>query len=295
MTTHDTTTRLAAALAAHWVDLGDRPTIDELHAVGIDTDGVTLADLTAAGIDLAGAGLADLTAAGIDLDGVTLADLTAAGIDLTGVTLDDLTAVDLVSAGLDLTGHTLDDLDRAELDLRGDTIDELAQAGIDLRGTALADLTDRGVDLRGAAIGHLIAAGLDLRYETLDDLIAAGIDLAGATHAAHAAGVDLRGPDTPSIPDIHRVVRDAVGAEGERLDMRHWHSDCGTVHCIAGWVVHLAGEAGEAEVARQEGHIDWAAAAIYQASDPELTELPPMDAYTSRAEALAALEALAEG
>jgi hypothetical protein len=29
------------------------------------------------------------------------------------------------------------------------------------------------------------------------------------------------------------------------LDMEHWHNECGTVHCIAGWALTLAGETGQ--------------------------------------------------
>ena len=186
----------------------------------------------------------------------------------------------------------------AGIDLAGAEIDDLETVGMDLAGAEIAELREAGIDLRGVTIDDPVVAEIDLRGERLDERRKARIYLRRETthpHVAHAAGIDLRGPDTPSIPDIHRVVRDAVGAEGERLDMAAWHSDCGTVHCIAGRVVTLAGAAGEAEVARQSSCIDWAAAAIYQASDPPLTNLPPMMATTPRAEALAALDALAEG
>ena len=181
----------------------------------------------------------------------------------------------------------------AGIDLRGATIDELAKAGIDLARIPFREAIATGIDLGGTALDELGKAGIDLRGTSVDALLAAGVAIdkgsKGFPHAALKMGIDLTGPD------IHRVVRDAVGAKGERLDMRKWHSDCGTVHCIAGWVVTLAGEAGKADVARLRGRIAWAAAAIYQASDPELTERPPMAATLSRAKALAALKALAEG
>ena len=42
--------------------------------------------------------------------------------------------------------------------------------------------------------------------------------------------------------NIHQVVYEAASKPG-CLDMGNWHK-CGTTHCRAGWVVHLAGDAG---------------------------------------------------
>ena len=201
-------------------------------------------------------------------------------------------------AGIYVAGERFSDLAEAGIDLAGAGIEDLRGACIDLAGATLAELVAARIDLDGAGIAELRAAGIDLSGATLTEVHAAGVERPRRythPHTAHAAGIDLRGPDTPSIPDIHRVVRDAVGAEGERLDMRKWHSDCGTVHCIAGWVVTLAGAAGEAEVERQDKRTAWAAAAIYQASDPQLAWLPPMRCHCPRVLALAALEALAAG
>ena len=47
----------------------------------------------------------------------------------------------------------------------------------------------------------------------------------------------------PTIKKIHQKVLTAVSKEGA-LNMSDWHSDCGTTHCRAGWVVVLAGEEG---------------------------------------------------
>jgi hypothetical protein len=46
----------------------------------------------------------------------------------------------------------------------------------------------------------------------------------------------------PVIPNIHASVLTAVQGKGA-LDMSAWHT-CKTTHCRAGWVVTLAGEAG---------------------------------------------------
>ncbi len=47
----------------------------------------------------------------------------------------------------------------------------------------------------------------------------------------------------PTIPDIDKAVYAAASFDGA-LDMGNWHT-CETTHCRAGWVVHLAGEAGK--------------------------------------------------
>jgi hypothetical protein len=48
----------------------------------------------------------------------------------------------------------------------------------------------------------------------------------------------------PRIENIHQKVWEAV-SRPMALDMGNWHT-CETTHCRAGWVVHLAGEAGYA-------------------------------------------------
>ena len=52
-------------------------------------------------------------------------------------------------------------------------------------------------------------------------------------------------PEIPIIKNIHQSVFEAASATGCALDMGSWHS-CETTHCRAGWVIHLAGEAGYA-------------------------------------------------
>ena len=51
-------------------------------------------------------------------------------------------------------------------------------------------------------------------------------------------------PPIPKIDNIHSAVLEAASKPGA-LNMGTWHT-CGTTHCRAGWVVHLAGEAGYA-------------------------------------------------
>ena len=101
-----------------------------------------------------------------------------------------------------------------------------------------------------------------------------------------AAGVSLA--DVPKIDDIHRVVYEAASRPGA-LDMEVWHSRCGTAHCRAGWIVDLAGAAGAA-LEKKLG-TSAAAALIYQASDPEIPEIP--DWHQDDAAALADMARMA--
>lgn len=89
-------------------------------------------------------------------------------------------------------------------------------------------------------------------------------------------------PQVPVIPNIHQRVYEAASQPGA-LYMNRWHHSCGTVHCRAGWVIHLAGEAGyKFEVHKRDEYIfqpyeerrfsiapeAQAAIAIYEASSP---------------------------
>jgi len=67
----------------------------------------------------------------------------------------------------------------------------------------------------------------------------------------------------PIIPNIHQKVLDAINDNGNKLEMGDWHT-CETTHCRAGWVEHLAGEAGYL-LAKQTSH-EFAAKQIYKAS-----------------------------
>jgi hypothetical protein len=70
--------------------------------------------------------------------------------------------------------------------------------------------------------------------------------------------------------------------------MGQWHS-CSTTHCRAGWVVHLAGEAGYA--LERFHNAGLAAQLIYRASGYDIN---PARFYDSPDDALADMKALAE-
>ena len=77
--------------------------------------------------------------------------------------------------------------------------------------------------------------------------------------------------DIPVIENIHSAVLAAASCE-KALNMSDWHT-CNTTHCRAGWVVHLAGEAGY-ELEKQTSTL-FAAMQIYHASSPDIQVSPP--------------------
>lgn len=92
----------------------------------------------------------------------------------------------------------------------------------------------------------------------------------------------------PLIQNIHQSVFNAASAKNA-LDMDNWHV-CGTTHCRAGWVVHLAGEAGyELE---QLTSTPFAAMAIYNKSSD--IKVPLHMFYVDNDESLADMKRCAE-
>ena len=98
---------------------------------------------------------------------------------------------------------------------------------------------------------------------------------------------DFVSPRIPKIENIHQAVYAAV-SQPDALNMKNWHT-CNTTHCRAGWVVHLAGEAGYA----LENFHDTALAAqlIYRESGYQIN---PCRFYDSSEAALADMKKLAE-
>jgi len=94
-------------------------------------------------------------------------------------------------------------------------------------------------------------------------------------------------PPIPSIPDIHTRVYEAA-SQNNALNMDSWHT-CETTHCRAGWVVHLAGEAGK-KLEEQTSTL-FAAMQIYKASGHEIS---PCRFFDSNKESLADMKKLAE-
>ena len=87
----------------------------------------------------------------------------------------------------------------------------------------------------------------------LSDASLRGADLSGADlFGADLSGASLRGaylseaiglPIAVDAPARLRAVAVAALADADALEMSDWHT-CETTHCIAGWAIHQAGEAG---------------------------------------------------
>ncbi len=144
-----------------------------------------------------------------------------------------------------------------------------------------ADLT--GAKLTGAKLTGAKLTGADLTGAKLTGAKLTGADLTGADlTGAGLSGVTLTGAEgLPEIEafDIDTAIAEAVERDGA-LSMDHWHSECGTTHCRAGWacVLHPQGPALE------DLHGTSAAAALIYNACSSLTTVP--DWHVSNSEAL---------
>ncbi len=114
-------------------------------------------------------------------------------------------------------------------------------------------------------------------------------DCSRCSDCSGQTGVTDPEPVAPTIANIHTAVYVAASAPGA-LDMAWWRT-CGTTHCRAGWVVHLAGEAGAAMESFYGTGL--AAQLIYLASDPA-NPVPPTRFFDNEADALADMKRLAD-
>ena len=159
--------------------------------------------------------------------------------------------------------------DLSDADLRGADLSDA-----DLSGADLSDADLSGADLSDADLSGAYLRGAYLRDAYLSDAIGAPPDHtdpstpyarnpALGTDAERAAAYRMRHPDVPVIPQLDARILAALDAGGT-LRMDAWHT-CNTVHCRAGWAIHLAGEAGYA-LERKLGDPALAGRAIYRAS-----------------------------
>ena len=160
-------------------------------------------------------------------------------------------------------------------------------------GAVLRDADLRDADLSGANLSGANLRGAVLRDAVLSGAVLSGANLRGAVlSGAVLSDANLSGADwVPKIENIHSKVFAAASIEGA-LNMGSWHKNgfCGTTHCRAGWVTHLAGEGGKV----LDGAYGTASAAalIYIASDPKLERVP--DFFCDNETALADMKRLAE-
>jgi hypothetical protein len=122
-----------------------------------------------------------------------------------------------------------------------------------------------GADLSGANLSGANLSGANLRFADLSSANLSSADLSSADlHFADLSGANLRFADLssanlssadlssanglPIAADAQqrlRAVASHVLAHPQILEMRSWHNECGTAHCLAGWAIHQAGTLGE--------------------------------------------------
>jgi hypothetical protein len=122
-----------------------------------------------------------------------------------------------------------------------------------LRG---ADLRDK--NLRGADLRHYDLRDSDLSYSDLRDSDLSYSDLRGTIlYETDLSGATFNGTIIPSAeqaaPLLAQVAQAAL-ATPAALQMRAWHSACGTAHCIAGWACALAENGAELEKQHGSGN-----------------------------------------
>ena len=158
---------------------------------------------------------------------------------------------------------------------------ESVKKGLAVRAAYLKGADLEGADLEGAYLEGAYLEGAYLKGANLE-----GANLKGA----YLKGANLEGAylEVPKIENIHQKVYEAA-SKPSALNMSSWHT-CDTTHCRAGWVVHLAGEAGYKLEEKLGTPV--AAGLIYRESDPKIKAFP--DFYANNKDALADMKRLAE-
>ena len=229
-----------------------------------------LRDAVLRGANLSDTNLSDANMYHADLRDTDLRSANMRGANLRGANLRDANL-----RGANLRGADLCDADLCDANLGGAYLGGAYLGGANLRGANLGDANLRGANLRGANLRGAYLGDAYLRGANLGDANLRGANLGGV-------------PECLKVRNIHQAIYNAASKEGA-LDMASWHA-CETTHCRAGWVIHLAGDAGKV--------LEWqigtpaAAALIYMISDPDLEKIPNF--YCSNEEALEDMRLLAE-
>jgi hypothetical protein len=133
----------------------------------------------------------------------------------------------------------------SDANLSGANLSGANLSGANLSGANLSGANLSGANLSGANLSGANLSGANLRYANLS-----GANLSGANlRYANLSDIDLRGANgLPIAADAQqrlRAVASHVLAHPQILQMKIWHSECGTTHCLAGWAIHQAGTLGE--------------------------------------------------
>ncbi len=184
----------------------------------------------------------------------------------TAEALVEMRAAGVSLIGLNLAWHCVGE----PLDLRGADF-----SYADLRSTFF----QRGTDFEGASFknAHLVRTHFSGSKLVGANFIGAKL-VATKFYGADLTGAIFVPGEVPVVPDLDlEIYERTLAPPGEigPLDMSTWHS-CDTVHCLAGWAIHLAGDEGYA-LERAYGP-EVAGTAIYAASTGSVPDLYNTDA-----------------
>jgi uncharacterized low-complexity protein len=104
----------------------------------------------------------------------------------------------------------------------------------------LSDANLSGANLSHANLRYANLSGANLRYANLSHANLSHANLSDA-NLSGANGLPIAADAQQRL----RAVASHVLAHPQILQMKIWHSECGTTHCLAGWAIHQAGTLGE--------------------------------------------------
>ncbi len=161
-------------------------------------------------------------------------------------------------------------LDLSGANLRGAVLIDAVLRDANLSGANLRRADLRGAVLIDAVLRDANLSGADLRGAVLIDAVLRDANLSGADlRKAVLRNADLSGAVLPKVIKIENLFTEILSAieSGGKLHMGSWH-ECETTHCIAGWVITLAGEVGR--VIEELAGAPWGATLIINESCPYL-------------------------
>jgi hypothetical protein len=180
-----------------------------------------------------------------NLHGANLHGANLHGANLNGANLRGANLRGAILNGAILSRANLSYANLRGANLRGANLRGAILNGANLRGANLSYAILRGANLSGANLSHAILNGANLRGANLSYAILRGAIL----HGAILNGAILNGANgLPIAADAQqrlRAVASHVLDHPQILQMKSWHSECGTTHCLAGWAIHQAGTLGE--------------------------------------------------
>ena len=147
-------------------------------------------------------------------------------------------------AGAYLACANLADADLADADLAGANLAGAYLACANLAGADLADADLAGANLADAYLAGAYLAGADnVSTEVTGEPRKPYVKLS-KDPVERLAQIRERNPGIPIVEDLDGKILAAI-ENGGGLEMSNWHT-CETTHCMAGWAIHLAGDAGKA-------------------------------------------------